>query len=104
MLLGYCRAWPIQSFCVAGMTSISRRQFLRRSSLGAAVPLFGGLVFPPGIRAAAANERVRLGVIGCGGMGKGDLATFFLNPEVECAVLCDVDDKQLAEAEKIVHE
>jgi predicted dehydrogenase len=37
-------------------------------------------------------------------MGKGDLATFFLNPEVECAMVCDVDDNQIAEAVKMVQE
>lgn len=35
-------------------------------------------------------------------MGKGDLATFFLNSEVDCPVVCDVDDKQLADAVKLV--
>lgn len=41
------------------------------------------------------NDKVRLGVIGAGGMGCGDLDCFFLNPEVECAVICDVDDTRL---------
>ncbi len=39
-----------------------------------------------------ANDRIRVGIIGSGGMGKGDLETFFLNPEVDCPVVCDVDD------------
>jgi predicted dehydrogenase len=86
------------------MNSISRRRFLKNSCIGAAVPLFGGLVVPHGLQAAAASERVRVGVIGCGGMGKGDLATFFLNPEVECPVICDVDDNQLAETVKLVED
>ncbi len=84
------------------MKPISRRRFLKRTSIGAAVPLLGGMVFPHSLGAAGANERVRVGLIGCGGMGKGDLATFFLNPEVDCPVVCDVDDKQLAEAIKLV--
>ena len=33
-----------------------------------------------------ANDKVRLGLIGCGGMGQGDLECFFLNPEVDCVV------------------
>src|SRR5690242_15758441 len=86
------------------MTRISRRHFLKSSSVGAALPVFGGLVLSRGVRAAAASERVRVGVIGCGGMGKGDLATFFLNQEVDCPVVCDVDDKQMAEAEKLVQD
>jgi predicted dehydrogenase len=84
--------------------SVNRRQFLARTALAAGA-LHGGLVIS---RAAgqpvAANSKVRVGLIGCGGMGRGDLATFFLNPEVECPVLCDVDDAMVAEAVKLVEE
>src|SRR5258707_15820264 len=57
----------------------------------------------PGARAASvgANDKVRLGLIGCGGMGQGDLECFFLNPEVDCAVICDVDDAMLAKGVEI---
>jgi predicted dehydrogenase len=34
-------------------------------------------------------------------MGRGDLKCFFLNPEVECVAICDVDDAQLAKASGI---
>jgi hypothetical protein len=34
-------------------------------------------------------------------MGQGDLNCFFLNPEVECAVVCDVDDARLAKGVEI---
>jgi predicted dehydrogenase len=43
-----------------------------------------------------ANSKVRLGVIGCGGMGRGDMECFFLNPEIDCPIICDVDDAMLA--------
>ncbi|HOY59617.1 MAG TPA: Gfo/Idh/MocA family oxidoreductase [Verrucomicrobiota bacterium] len=87
------------------MNNVSRRNFLRQSSvLAAGLPLAGGLVLSPLPRAAAASEKVRVALIGSGGMGRGDLATFFLNPEVDCPVVCDVDDKQLAEAVKLVKE
>jgi predicted dehydrogenase len=87
------------------MNGISRRTFVQQTSLGAAgAALLGGLVVARSGRAAAASEKVRVGLIGCGGMGKGDLATFFLNPEVECPVVCDVDDKMLAEAVALVQE
>jgi hypothetical protein len=87
------------------MKPIPRRTFLRQSSLlilGA--PLSGGPIFSPAGRAIAASDKVRVGLIGCGGMGKGDLSTFFLNPEVECPVVCDVDDAKLAEATALVNE
>jgi predicted dehydrogenase len=87
------------------MKPISRRQFVQQSCLAAAAaPVFGGLVIPSTSRAAPASEKVRVGLIGSGGMGKGDLATFFLNPEVECPIVCDVDDRQLAEGVKLVED
>ena len=70
----------------------------------AAAPLLGQLNIPTTGRAASPNEQIRVGLIGCGGMGRGDLATFFLNNEVQCPVVCDVDDRMLAEAVKLVEE
>lgn len=84
------------------MQPISRRRFLQQSSAGVAAPLLGTLVAGDATRVLGANEKVRVGLIGCGGMGKGDLATFFLNSEVDCPVVCDVDDRQLAEAVQLV--
>jgi predicted dehydrogenase len=49
-----------------------------------------------------ANDRIRIGLIGCGGMGRGDLDDFLQVKNVECAALCDVDDEQVAKALKIV--
>ncbi len=87
------------------MKQITRRSFLHQSSLAAAsAPLLGGLVFSGSGRAVAASDQVRVGLIGAGGMGRGDLATFFLNPEVQCAVVCDVDDKQIAEGVALVED
>jgi predicted dehydrogenase len=68
----------------------------------------GGLA-SPFIRPARAGEpppgnKIRLGVIGCGEMGQGDLKCFFLNPEVDCAVLCDVDDARLTKGVSICKE
>ena len=75
----------------------SRREFVRTSALAAGAAALAG----PFIRSVRAgepgpNSKVRLGLIGCGGMGSGDLATFFRNPEVDCAVIADVDDSHLA--------
>ncbi|HQE84653.1 MAG TPA: Gfo/Idh/MocA family oxidoreductase, partial [Candidatus Hydrogenedentes bacterium] len=84
------------------MPSHTRRDFLRNSAFGlAAGPLLmaqqagAGDTVPP-------SEKIRLGLIGCGGIGRVDLRTFFINPEVECPIICDVDDAQSAEAAKIV--
>jgi predicted dehydrogenase len=87
------------------MKTISRRQFLTQAGVAAvAGPVLGGLVSRCGGAAASANETIRVGLIGCGGMGKGDLATFLLNPEVDCPVICDVDDRHLADGVKLVQD
>ena len=84
------------------MKTISRRRFIGKSSLAVGLtPLALGSLAAPMVRSAragepGANEKIRLGLIGCGGMGQGDLQCFFLNPEVDCAVVCDVDDAQIA--------
>lgn len=87
------------------MKPISRRQFLGNAALTAGVtPLALSSLSLAGSAAAAQSApsgKVRLGVIGCGGMGRGDLECFFLNPEVDCAVLCDIDDAMLAKAVEI---
>ena len=87
------------------MKPISRRRFVKNSALLAgSLPILGGLVVAPAGRAVAASEKVRVGLIGSGGMGKGDLDTFFLNPEVECPIICDVDDNHIADGVKLVQE
>ncbi len=77
----------------------SRREFLQESA-GVAI-LAGGSA---SVRAAAsvtrtagANDRIRVGLIGCGGMGQGDLRDFLKVENTECVALCDVDDKQAAD-------
>jgi len=79
------------------MKRISRRDFIRHSSLAVAATAVAG----PCIRSAHAgepgpNDKIRLGLIGSGGMGCGDLDCFFGNPEVDCVVICDVDDAHIA--------
>jgi predicted dehydrogenase len=43
-----------------------------------------------------ANDRIRIGVIGCGGMGWGNIRDFIRFKEVEVASVCDVDDDNSA--------
>jgi predicted dehydrogenase len=83
------------------MKSISRRQFVRNSTLAAGSAALAG----PFIRSVRAgepgpNDKIRLGLIGSGQMGRGDLACFFGNPEVDCAVIADVDQAMLTEGLK----
>jgi predicted dehydrogenase len=82
---------------------VTRRRFLAASAALGAAPLWG-LVLPRTARAASASEQIRVGLIGCGGMGKGDLSVFLQNPEVQCPVVCDPDDVQTAGAAALVQE
>jgi predicted dehydrogenase len=72
--------------------SITRRGILGRSALALATA-------PALLRrfaAAAPSDRIRIGLIGCGGIAQQDLTAFLIHPEVECPVICDIDDAQLA--------
>jgi predicted dehydrogenase len=86
------------------MKTLSRRRFVRQSATAAAMaPLFNGLLVTGATQGAVgANERVRVGLIGCGGMGRGDLDTFFQNDEVDCPVVCDVDNAMVAQVADLV--
>ena len=84
--------------------SPNRRQFLRTAAVAT-----GGiaLVGPSSFHLARAgepgpNSRLRLGVIGCGGQGGGDLDAFLRNPEVDCVIIADVDDARAAKGAEIV--
>ena len=85
---------------------MTRRKFIGQSALAAVVAGASTAPFIRSVRAGepGANDKIRLGLIGCGGMGQGDLECFFLNPEVECAVICDVDNAQIAKGVKICQE
>ena len=76
----------------------SRRKFI--ASSGKIVAGAGLLSAMPGMgrsgnRTIGANDKVRVGLIGCNGMGFADLTSFLKNPEVECVALCDVDQNVL---------
>jgi predicted dehydrogenase len=69
------------------------RPWQRRTFLSVAGPLAAA--------AWGANSRIRIGIIGCGAAGRRNLAAVLADPTVECPVICDVDDSQLAAALRI---
>jgi predicted dehydrogenase len=79
---------------------LSRRSFMEKSAVAAAAaPIMIGTLKPryaSGQTGVGPNDRIRVALIGSGGMGRGDLDTFFRNAEVDCAVICDVDDAMIA--------
>jgi predicted dehydrogenase len=73
----------------------TRRNFIRNASL-----LIAGSVLPvdalPLVRnQIAANDKIRVALIGANGMGFNNLASFLKNPGVECVAMCDVDKRVL---------
>ncbi len=75
---------------VLGATTLACPLFVRASALG-----LGGLA-PP-------SERITIGLIGCGGHGRGwNLDQIFRHVDAQVVAVCDVDAQHLAEAKKKV--
>lgn len=91
------------------MNGLTRRVFLESSvttSLGLTAGL-SALAAGRGARADAANDRVRLAVVGIHGRGSVHAKKFAARPDCEVAYLCDVDESLLPqyvrEVEQIQH-
>jgi predicted dehydrogenase len=68
---------------------LDRREFMKRAAIGTAG---AGIGFPALGRAAqsAPSDRVRVGVIGTGRQGRGDLKAFRQQADAEIVAVCDV--------------
>ncbi len=88
-----------------------RRDFLKRtltaSAAGtawlAARPAMAQTAASAG-QVAGANDRIRLALVGCGGMGRNDLLAMLRTKQADCVAVCDVDDAQSAIATKAIEE
>ena len=83
----------------------TRRDFIRQATiLGAGISI-NPFFIKAGNNPVGANDKIRVGLIGCKGMGYSDLQAFLRNPEVECIALSDIDKKVLndraAETQKL---
>ena len=69
------------------MSSFTRRTFAASS-----------IAFAAAARAAATapSDKIRIGMIGCGGISTADSNAFLAHPECEIAAICDVDDAMTA--------
>ncbi len=79
------------------MTDHGRRTFLKTAALAA-----GATVAPPSV--LGANNRLRFGVIGCGGMGTGHLGALVRRGEadnLQVTAVCDVYQRRLTRAKGI---
>src|SRR5436190_19674562 len=81
-----------------GMT---RRSFLQATALSTGTLSFGGLT---PLRVLGANDRIRIGVIGVGGMGSGHLNSLVKRKEadnIEVTAVCDVYSKRVNRAKAV---
>jgi predicted dehydrogenase len=69
----------------------------RRTLLGASL---APAAFAAPHQAVSPNDRVRIGLIGCGGISAGDTSAFLTHAESEVAVICDIDDARIAKTLK----
>ncbi len=91
------------------MKKIPRRKFIADSpkvlagagALWSSFPSFAPASSGPQKRVSP-NDKISIGLIGCGGMGKANLNAFLVLPEVDCLAIADVDEKHLAEGVEMV--
>jgi predicted dehydrogenase len=70
------------------MSAKLTRRALLQSSVAATV-------LKAGAQTTAPSDRVRIGLIGCGGISVADSNAFLAHPESEIVAICDIDDAQL---------
>src|SRR5438874_5180344 len=88
-------AAPIIRVTIPTMDSFSRRQFIAASTL---------LTARAYADVRGANDRLRIGVIGCGGMAHGHIRGLLKMKEtdnVEIIAVCDVYDKRLQDTAQL---
>src|SRR3972149_6657914 len=68
---------------------INRRDFMKRAALSTVSASLAASGAGTG-RVLGANDRIRVGVIGTGQMGRANLATFAKQPDAEVVAACDV--------------
>jgi predicted dehydrogenase len=79
--------------------SYGRRQFLNRiAALGASLPL----AVTAAERTAKPMEKVRVGFVGVGGRGRGDLGNLLKQDAVEVRAICDLVESKVVRAQKMV--
>ncbi len=82
--------------------AISRRQFVRTAAVAATI---GRTILTSRSRArAAANERLRLGIIGVGTMGRGHVGRFLGYPDVQIVALSDVVAERRDDSKRRIEE
>lgn len=88
--------------------NIDRRQFLKSATTAAAAAVgFPYVVSSSALGKAgsvAPSNRIVLGCIGMGGQGTGNMRAFLQKDPIQVIAVCDVDDKHLSRARRLVNE
>lgn len=83
-------------------TELTRREFLKKSGAIAAAAGLGiastAYAQQNESKPVSANEKIILGIIGCGGRGQSHIEWFGRHADVEIGAVCDVYDKHLEQA------
>ncbi len=84
----------------------SRRNFIQNlAAAGLVLPSFSTVLANSSPKKVAPSDTLRVGLIGCNGMGFSNLQRHIKNSGVECIAMCDVDENVLnrrsAELEKL---
>jgi predicted dehydrogenase len=69
---------------------VKRRSFIKTSIAAGTAAAASDVVGPAFGNVLQANDRIRVGVIACGGQGRWNTSDFLRQPEVQIAALCDV--------------
>ncbi|HIM67957.1 MAG TPA: hypothetical protein EYM45_05275, partial [Verrucomicrobia bacterium] len=77
-----------------------RRQFIKSSS--ASISALATVHLTSGLRAASPNDKVSLGIIGPGGMGRNHIGNLNKRKDVQIAFVCDPDSNHQANAANMV--
>jgi len=82
--------------------TISRRDFFKSATLGAAGVFLAPTIVPASVFGASApSNRILVGAIGCGRQGRGDMMSIIRNEDTRIIAVCDLDSVRLAEAKQL---
>ena len=71
---------------------MTRRNFLRSSTVFTAAAVAGPLILPRSLFGAnAPSNRITLGIIGCGNQSSVDIPEFLKNDDCQIVAVCDVN-------------
>ncbi|MBI3736208.1 Gfo/Idh/MocA family oxidoreductase, partial [Candidatus Sumerlaeota bacterium] len=85
------------------MDKPNRRDFIKGSTAAALTAMTTACVTMPTGKVIGANERIGMGLIGCGNRGRSVATNFKKGDRVEFLAVCDVFDERRAQAKKALN-